>query len=338
MNFYLIGIDHKKTPLELREAAYLRRAEIREHWLSASPARSAVLITCNRIEIYGVADSIGEAKALRSDFISHFSGLFSNSYTYYGRRRVTQHMLRLALGLESMLAGEYGIMEQIARWIEEDSVPDELRSEWERVLEMAGWIRKETGLDREDVSIARALYEDLLERIGAKEEARILVIGTGKVASLMAERRPAWARLEFVARKKRDKALGLAALSGGSALLPEDIPGHLARADAVVSATSSPHHALDASHFSGTICAGSRTLYIYDLAFPRDVACEVGNMGSNVLIGPGELADGFSRNHAWLKERIDAADLLAKEALRHQGRSYEDTRRVATERSCAVAS
>ena len=54
MIFYCLGIDHKRTKLEVREVASRRRDSITHLWQNLNEA-SAALFTCNRVELYGVA-------------------------------------------------------------------------------------------------------------------------------------------------------------------------------------------------------------------------------------------------------------------------------------------
>ncbi len=110
MTFYLIGIDYKTVPYEIREAAYRIQRHIIEYWRRS---KAAVLITCNRIEIYGVAPSRSEAKSLTEGFRHHFGNYFKDAYAYYGREEVFKHGLRLACGLESQLKGEIQILHQL---------------------------------------------------------------------------------------------------------------------------------------------------------------------------------------------------------------------------------
>ena len=65
--FYLISADHKTASFEMRENLYGQRKAIAAFWaghsdLSDGPVtqKAALLVTCNRIEIYALASSLPE--------------------------------------------------------------------------------------------------------------------------------------------------------------------------------------------------------------------------------------------------------------------------------------
>ena len=81
---YLIGIDYRTVPLEVMEEALRLRHKIIDYWQSVNPGKVAVLTTCNRVEIYGVASTQKEAITLQRDFRHIFKKYFKNDYTAYG--------------------------------------------------------------------------------------------------------------------------------------------------------------------------------------------------------------------------------------------------------------
>ncbi|NQT06014.1 MAG: hypothetical protein HQ575_00570 [Candidatus Omnitrophica bacterium] len=275
MTFYVIGIDYKTVSREEQEAAYRLRGKIEEFWRLANPGRTAILITCNRLEIHGLSDSMEEAMAKTDSFKENFGAEFKKAYTYYGFRNVVRYGLQLACGLESQIKGEYQILTQLKTWHRAENFPPALKKIWHFIITTAGAIRVQAGLDRDDINVASIIFDDLRDKAFLKKGEEILVIGTGKVAELIAKKGPSDLRLSFVARKKRSKAEHLAGLSGGDALLPEDLKNRLVTASAVISATSSPHHALNYDHFARALKERKDILYIYDVASPRDVAPSV---------------------------------------------------------------
>ena len=315
MTFYLIGIDHKKASYEIREAAYRIQRDIIGYWQRSSAAgRTAVLITCNRIEIYGAAVSRNEAITLTESFRYHFRRYFKDAYLCYGKEEVFSHALRLACGLESQLKGEIQILRQLESWSGSGDFPILLRELWNTVIKEAGIIRARSGLGSDTVNVVDLVLNELQKNITFNGDAEILVIGTGKVAALIAEKRPEGARLVFAARKKRSKAKRLADMTNGEALLPEEIPGRLVTADAVISATSSPHYVLFGRDFIEALNARSRPLYIYDLAVPRDVAPDVYRIPFAEIKDLDDLARAFSQNED-IAGRLGSAEELAEEKI-----------------------
>lgn len=330
MTFYLIGIDYRSTPLEVRESAYRDRRDVADYWRWVNPGRSAVLATCNRIEIYGVADNPDEYAYLLARFKYLFASQFGNAYAACGRKNVFRHGLRLACGLESQLAGEFQIMRQLEEWAGREDFPEALVKFWNEILTAAGAIRQGSGLGEDSINIADLVFDDLKKRIMPARSADVMVIGTGKVAALASARKPSYVRLAFVARKRHSGARKLAEAAGGEALLPEDMQGRLLSADAVISATSSPHYALTFGHFDKARNARTDPLYIYDLAVPRDVAPEVEGIGFNVVFKLETVIDAFIRGGGHEGSSVRDAAGFIDEVTHEYGRRNAYKNRLAS--------
>ena len=297
MILYLIGTDHKKASLDTRESLYRGRAALCEYWETAHAGKASVLITCNRIEVYGIAASIGAAEQLISGFKRRFKRGFENSYIYYSDA-VLQHAMRLACGHESQLRGEYQIMQQLRHWIKQDGYPAPLRLIWDEILDAAEAFRADVGTGPDSVNIADLVFEDMQRHITITDSTRILVIGTGKAASLIAGKRPSLGQLTFVAGKNYAKAEHLARLTNGAALKPRELSSGLIDADAVICVTTSPHHVLKAEHLDAVRQRSKGKLYIYDLAMPRDVAPQVKGLEWVVLKDTDSLIEKYNAQNS----------------------------------------
>jgi len=307
MILYLIGIDYKNTPLSLREPIYRFRGEIIDFWQSKGQERAA-LFTCNRIELYGISENIFKAAGTISIFREKFPWIFERSYVKQGNEEVVEHALRLACGLESQILGEREISHQLNLWISERAFPWILRKIWGEILNRAEDIRFKSGLKGAKTNIAAIIFKDLAERAGAGRQKEIVVVGTGKIAQIFSDSKPVGINLHFAARKKHKRATKLAKRSGGKALLLDDLPGLLLAADALVSATSSPHHVLKKEYLSGILRKRKSRLYLYDLAVPRDI--EPIAIDKIFLQNLDDLKPVFEQHNKALDSCIKRAELL----------------------------
>ena len=68
MALFVAGLSHKNAPVSVRERLAVEEDKLREllHDLQASDVLREVVVlsTCNRVEVYGVAEAPGEARAL----------------------------------------------------------------------------------------------------------------------------------------------------------------------------------------------------------------------------------------------------------------------------------
>jgi len=320
MNFYLIGMDYKNAPLDVREDVYRKRQHIADFWSGYRSQRVAILATCNRVELYGVSDDIINSKQRIELFYKKFPGFFGYGYATYDKADVFRHSLRLACGLESQLKGENQILQQLDSWRRQDSFPLEFAEFWDRVMTSSRDIRKQVGLDSNNPNIADLILDEFLKNIGRPPPLRIVIIGTGKIAELFAKTISSAVRLSFISNKNRLRAEQLANWSRGSAGSFDELQKALVSADAVISATSSPHFVLDKEDFSNVVAGRDKLLYIYDVAMPRDIDPSIGGLNGVVLKNMDDLAGTFREYNERLSYRLAMAEELIEEHLKEYGR------------------
>jgi glutamyl-tRNA reductase len=324
MFFYLIGVDHKSSPLSAREHIYRESKAIAGFCESAGPRQSALLATCNRIELYGIADDRDEAFTRAEKLFNTFPDLRRYAHVVHGKRDVFRHALRLAAGLESQFQGEKEILSQLENWAFKADLPFTISRLWHEALALSKDIRIRSRLDQDMDNISTIVFNDISSRIKPKGGLRLIVVGTGKIAELIANCRPVNIGLTFVARKNFEKAKRLAGRSDGEVALLKDLPQIILKADALVCATSSPHFVLKREDLSGAIKKRGRPLYIYDLAVPRDIEPEAGNIEGILLQDLDSLNSVILENNGRRRDRIDMASYLVEEAMRiHYGDVYD---------------
>jgi len=309
MILYLIGVDYKSAPLSVRESIYNIRDEIIGFWKSRRED-TALLFTCNRIELYGVSSDIFQAARTIDLFRRRFPWIFEKSYVKQGTEEVIEHALRLACGLESQIRGEGEVLEQLNSWISQDSFPWILKKIWKEVLERAEDIRFTSGLRQVNANIAGIIFKDLVKRLSISGSKEVVVIGTGKIAQVLTENRPEGFNLHFASRKKHKRAKQLAGRSGGRAILLDDLPSLLLVTDAAISATSSPHYVLRKEYLSDILKKRKNPLYLYDLAVPRDIEPRAGLIENLFLQDLDDLGPLFKQHAETLDNYVKKAELL----------------------------
>jgi len=308
MYFYLIGIDYKTAPLGLREHFYRQSPAIIDFWKTKE---AALLFTCNRIEIYATTQNTDTAFGYITEFSKIFPDFFKQAYTRYGEREVFRHALRLASGLESQLEGELQIFQQLDHWYRRGYLPFALNELWGNALSLARDIRVQSGLNDDGNNIAGVVYADLSKRLNPGRPLKIIVVGTGKIAGLLARYRQPRIHLNFVAHKNYQKAKELARIAQGRVFLRKDLPGLLLKTDALISATSSPHYILKKRDFLNV----RHPFYIYDLALPRDIEPEVKDLPGIFLQSLDDLTGAIQQLNQRNQENIHLASQLVEEAI-----------------------
>jgi len=176
-----------------------------------------------------------------------------------------------------MIVGEAEIQGQVKRAYElalvEGATGPILNRLFRGALAAGGRARAETEIGVRGVSIPSVAVELARRALGDLSERRVLMVGAGETAELVARALVArGVETVFVANRHYDRAIGLAQRFDGSAVRFEDLPEQLREADIVVSATNSPHHIVERDGLEQVMEAREgRPLLAIDIAVPRDI-------------------------------------------------------------------
>jgi glutamyl-tRNA reductase len=280
-----LGVSHKTAPLDLRERLSLtegRAVGVLGELTSATGIHEAAAIsTCNRTELYLIvsdpveAESTGlgiltrQAEIRPTELLGHLYSLRSTE--------AARHLLRVTAGLDSMIVGEAEIQGQVKRAYElalvEGATGPILNRLFRAALAAGGRAREETGVSEKGLSIPSVAVELARRTLGDLSERRVLVVGAGETAELVAKALAArGVATVFIANRHYDRAIGLAQRFSGGAVRFEELPEQLQSADIVVSATNSPHHIVERDDLAQVMEArDGRPLLAIDLAVPRDI-------------------------------------------------------------------
>ena len=113
MTLWVLGLNHQTAPVDLRERVAFDAGTV-PHALSSLRAlpdvvEAALLSTCNRTELYAVAE---DGDVLASWLATHADGLEGYLYRHSDADAV-RHLFRVATGLDSMVLGEPQILGQV---------------------------------------------------------------------------------------------------------------------------------------------------------------------------------------------------------------------------------
>lgn len=297
MMFFVIGTNHRHSPLEVRERLFFSKAkacEARSLFRRLPGVEASVILsTCNRAEIYVWCEDPSVAAERFSEAFAFLHGSRSEDlgpflYVYEDAEAV-RHLLRVACGLDSQTLGEPQILGQVERAVDdavrEGALCGQAEDFFRQAVLAARRIREVPG-----VPVGRSIAERAVnvarEYHGGLDGKCFLMIGTGKVMELfiplIEERR---IRAVFAANRNREKAEAWAAGTGGRAVSLECIGEVVPFADTIVSATSCPHVILKKEHLSHR----ERPLLVLDLAVPRDVESSVKGMPGVRLLDLDDL-------------------------------------------------
>jgi len=312
MDLFVIGISHKTAPLVVRERLSFSRGDC-ECFLDGLKelpqlGEAMILSTCNRVEIYGIAEAESEPSLVQA--LAGFHGLEPESlqghlYLYWGEEAV-RHLFRVASSLDSMVIGEAQILGQVkaayALAVERRSVADFLNHLLEKAFKVAKRVRSETGLAKLSVSISSAAVAMAEKIFGSLEGRTVLIVGAGKMSELAARHLiSSGVKKILLSNRSPERAEQMAERFKGSVLPFEKIQEGMIGSDIVITSTGSPQPILHRRDVESVMHARrNRPLFLIDIAVPRDVDPEA-NEVDNVYIYDLDDLQGLVLSN--LKER-----------------------------------
>ncbi|MFZ2853858.1 MAG: glutamyl-tRNA reductase [Rhodocyclaceae bacterium] len=300
MALFTLGINHHTAPLSVREQVAFHAEKLQQALADLTRAKAvreaAILSTCNRTELYCSTDTPEVAAAWLAEY-HRIARHEIEPYLYtYPERDAVRHAFRVASGLDSMVIGEpqiLGQMKDAVRVAEEaGTLGTTLHKLFQRSFAVAKEVRSTTAIGANIVSMAAAavhLAERIFERVA---DQKILFIGAGEMIDLCATHFAAQGPKQIViANRTVERGEALAERFGGTAIRLDEIAGRLAEFDIVVSCTASQLPIIGLGMVERAIKARRhRPIFMVDLAVPRDIEVEVGEMDDVFLYTVDDLA------------------------------------------------
>lgn len=300
MAIFTLGINHHTAPLAVREQVAFQVDQLRQALLGLTGSKpvqeAAILSTCNRTELYCVAEDPEVAATWLAEYHRVDRGLIQPYLYRLPEADAIRHAFRVASGLDSMVIGEpqiLGQMKDALRLAEEaGTLGPLLHKLFQRAFAVAKEVRSTTAIGANIVSMAAAgvhLAERIFESIS---EQRVLFIGAGEMIDLCATHFAARNPKQItIANRTVERGRELAERFGGEAIRLDELGERLPQFDIVVSCTAAPLPIIGLGMVERAIKARRhRPMFMVDLAVPRDIEVEVGQMDDVFLYTVDDLA------------------------------------------------
>jgi len=328
MNLLVIGLNHRSAPVEVRERLAFPKAALGEATcmlLGAAPlCEAAIVSTCNRVELYGLAVDADKAihgiRRYLHDYHKLADSVDPYLYEFRSRDCIT-HLLEVVCGLDSMVLGETEILGQVkdayAAAQQAGATGIALNRLFQKAFAAAKHIRSNTAITRGSTSVANVAVE-LAERIFRDLRAStVMVIGTGAMSEATAKAlRSRGAGTILVCGRDRERSAALAGQLGGQAIHYDDWPTEFHKVDIVISATAAPHPIVTPEKLEPLMKARhQRPLFLIDIGVPRDIERTCGDMENVFLYNMDDLQQIAQQNLAAREREIAACRALIAERV-----------------------
>jgi len=326
MGLFAIGLNHTTAPVSIRERLTFGPdivvAALRSLREQPGVSEAVILSTCNRTEIYCCVRE--EAGELVRDWMAEFHGLVVNDISAYlyqhSEDEAVTHLLSVASGLDSLVLGEPQILGQVKAAFQTANdaghTGKTLNRLFQHAFSTAKQVRTDTAIGDSPVSVAFAAVSLARQIFADISQQTALLVGAGETIELAARHlhQHGVGRI-IVANRTVSRARELAEEFDGYAIGLTELSAHLAEADIVIASTASPLPVLG----KGTVERAlkqrrHRPMFMVDIAVPRDIEPEVGELRDIYLYTVDDLEEVIQEN---LQSRQDAAQ-QAREIIEFQ--------------------
>lgn len=361
MSLITLGLNHKTTPLELREKLAFTPQNLREALNSlvkvSGISEAAILSTCNRTELYCAlhAENHADQSTVNSDdqqlieWFSSFHGLKAaelRGHLYiHGHKQTIRHAMEVASGLDSMILGEPQIAGQMKQAYitasHEGTIGQLLSRLFQHSFSVAKQVRTDTAIGSSPVSVAFAATSLARQIFGDLNDSTAMMIGAGETIELAARHLQSQQMKNIiVANRSLERAQTLAQEFDGQAINLQHIGDFLHQADIVIASTASPLPILGKGTVERALKKRKHApIFMVDLAVPRDIEPEVASLDDIYLYSVDDLQEVINEN---LQNRQQAAE-QAHEIIDEKVEHYLDWQRslvavdvISELRSCAM--
>ena len=344
MTLLAFGINHKTAPVDIRErfafAPEFMGDALKALSLLPNVKEGVILSTCNRSELYCEVESFDQALLEIKQWLSSYHSigleqLNQYSITFEGVA-VATHLCQVACGLDSLILGEPQILGQLksAYAVARDhgSISQSLNRLFPHAFSVAKKVRTHTAIGENPVSIAYAAVNMSSRIFDDLKHCTALLIGAGETIDLVAKHlKDKGIGKIIIANRTLTRAQELAKQFDAKAILLSDIPSSLIKADIVISSTASQLPILGKGAVEKALKARRhKPIFMVDIAVPRDIEEEVGNLSDVYLYTVDDLKGVIETNMQNRKEAAVEANELIDEGIEKYAQNQKSLKAVDT--------
>lgn len=346
MRLVAAGINHDSAPLVVRERVALAADQVEEALTDAQANGQMneviLLSTCNRTEVFAVIDdTVSDSCVL--EWLSDFHGIKKNELTEYcyclTELDAVGHIINVAAGLDSMVLGEPQIFGQIKSAysvaLELGSVGSELSRLFQHCFSAAKKVRTDTAIGENPVSVAYAAVDLSKHIFSDLKGTSALLIGAGETIELVASHLSQNGVGKIVvANRTLGRAKQLADRFSAEAVLLAEIPEQLDYADIVISSTGSQLPILGKGAVESALKRRRhKPIFMVDIAVPRDIEREVGDLADVYLYSIDDLRGIVEENKQSRASEASKAEEIVAAAVTEFSKRQKSMSAVSTVRA-----
>lgn len=317
-----ISISHKTAASGERERFYVPKEEaagfLKKIWSVAGIEECVLLSTCNRTEIYvqGEGNSFWGLEEVLVGASGCTGEQVRSLVRRYQGRSALHHLFRVACGMESMVIGEDEILGQVREAYscakEAGYTGYELNSVFQAALSCAKRVKTETVISKTAVSAATLAVSEVM-RLPMAHKTVLLMGSTGRMGGIILKNLLNQKNIHIIATVRSHNGICHSGSTGVKHIDHQDRYASLEEADAIISATSSPHYTMTAKHVREAVQSPKERLFL-DISMPPDLDVEIANIEHCRLVALDDIEKLAKKNNRLKQQAFaDAEEILEEE-------------------------
>lgn len=327
MALFSFGVSYKTAPVSIREKVAFSTEQmvnsIADLKQQAQIDEAVIVSTCNRTEIFVTAKAFSQTQALA--WLAHTHSIEAEQLTqvvyFYQDKAVTEHLMSVACGLDSMVLGEPQILGQLKQAYAVADTHNFVSSSLARLFQMtfsvAKDVRTNTDIGSSAVSVAFAAVSLAKHIFSDLSQNKVLLVGAGETTELVARHlAEAGCNKMTVANRSVQRAETLAEIFNAEVSTLSQIPELLVNADIVVSSTASQLPLIGKGMVETAMkLRKNRPMFVVDLAVPRDVESQVNDIDNVYLYTVDDLQGIVQKNQEKRQDAAEKAKLIIEQEV-----------------------
>lgn len=333
MELLVFGTNHRFAPAAVRDRLALSCGESRALIEALVKGRNGdraiqeavVLSTCTRTEVFSWARDPAAAAPLTLAQLQKIKGGNAvpgdrHTFSLTGREGA-RHLFRVAAGLDSLMIGEPQVLGQVRQAYgqaeEADTCGPYLARLFQAAVRTGKRARSETDISKGSASVAFAAVRLATNILSDLSRLGVVVVGAGRTGAQAARNFAARGPASLaIVNRTLDRAVSVAAETGGVARPFGELCDALRTASVVVTATSAPNPVIAASMLRRIMKERrGQPLVVIDIANPRDVESSAGGIPNVFLRDLDSLGDIVQENLIRRSKQIPDVERIVEEEL-----------------------
>ncbi|MDE1763746.1 MAG: glutamyl-tRNA reductase [Thaumarchaeota archaeon] len=316
-------VTFRKSPIHMLERFTFHDIDSAyDSFLRHSGLRECVLLqTCNRVELFGFGnrDDLEKIKKTWASVSGLEENAFKENLEVSEGTEAYQHLLKLTSGLDSLVVGEEQILGQIkesmnaARQLKASG--SALNTLFEKAIRVGTRVRQATGISKGSISIGSMAVKLAEENIDDLKSKRILLIGTGEAASLVAKSLKKRGIDFGVTSRTFERSKSFADTAGGNPVKFEKAIANFKLVDVLFVATVAPYFLVTYDRVKEAMESRKNGMMIMDLSNPRTVDEKVSTIKKIKMMNLDQIAEMVDKNMRTRMGVVSSAEKIINEEL-----------------------